>query len=128
VRVPDYLETPAVVVDPERLERNLTRMADAAAAAGVALRPHAKTHKCLEIGRLQLSHGAIGLTVATLAEAEAFAAAGCPSVFVAFRCGPLPATAPNGSRPYGRAPTCGSVSTAPRRRARWPRRRPGAGC
>ena len=94
VRVPDDLETPAVVVDVERLERNLTRMADSAAAAGVALRPHAKSHKCLEIARLQLAHGATGLTVATLAEAEAFAAAGCPSVFVAF-----PLWAASGARP-----------------------------
>jgi D-serine deaminase-like pyridoxal phosphate-dependent protein len=94
VRLPDDLETPAVVVDVERLERNLTRMADSAAAAGVALRPHAKTHKCLEIARLQLAHGATGLTVATLAEAEAFAAAGCPSVFVAF-----PLWAASGTRP-----------------------------
>jgi D-serine deaminase-like pyridoxal phosphate-dependent protein len=55
-----------------------------AAAAGAALRPHAKTHKCLEVGRRQLAHGAVGLTVATLAEAEAFAADGCPSVFIAY--------------------------------------------
>ncbi|MCL2582033.1 MAG: alanine racemase [Streptosporangiales bacterium] len=67
-----------------RIERNIGRMADAAAAARVALRPHAKTHKCAEIARMQLARGAAGLTVATLAEAEAFAAAGCPSVFVAF--------------------------------------------
>lgn len=71
--IPDDLETPAVVVDAERMERNLSRMAAAASAAGVALRPHAKTHKCLPIGRRQLAHGATGLTVATLAEAEAFA-------------------------------------------------------
>lgn len=73
-----------MVVDAERLERNLSRMAASAAAAGVALRPHAKTHKCVEIARMQLAHGAAGLTVATLAEAEAFAAAGCPSVFIAY--------------------------------------------
>lgn len=73
-----------MVVDAERLERNLARMAAAATAAGVALRPHAKTHKCAEIARRQLAHGAAGLTVATLDEAEAFAAAGCPSVFIAY--------------------------------------------
>jgi D-serine deaminase-like pyridoxal phosphate-dependent protein len=84
MRVPEDIETPAVVVDAERLERNLARMAESAAAAGVALRPHAKTHKCAEIARMQLAHGAAGLTVATLAEAEAFAAAGCPSVFIAY--------------------------------------------
>lgn len=82
--VTDDVETPAVVVDLQRLERNLARMAAAAAAAGVALRPHAKTHKCLQVARRQLSGGAIGLTVATLAEAEAFAADGCPGIFIAY--------------------------------------------
>ena len=82
--VPDELETPAVVVDAWRLERNLTRMAAAAGAAGVALRPHAKTHKCLPIAGRQLSLGAVGLTVATLLEAELFASEGCRSVFVAY--------------------------------------------
>ena len=78
------IETPAVVVDTTRLERNLDRLQAAATAAGAALRPHAKTHKCLEIGRRQVAHGAVGLTVATLAEGEAFAADGCPSVFIAY--------------------------------------------
>jgi D-serine deaminase-like pyridoxal phosphate-dependent protein len=82
--VPDDLETPAVVVSAGRVERNLTRMAAAAGAAGVALRPHAKTHKCLPIARRQLSLGAAGLTVATLLEAELFASEGCPSVFIAY--------------------------------------------
>jgi len=84
MQVPDDLETPAVVVDARRLDRNVTRMATAADVAGVALRPHAKTHKSLEIARRQLSAGAIGLTVATLAEAELFAAGACPSVFIAY--------------------------------------------
>ena len=82
--MPSDLETPAVVVDVSRVERNLSRMAAAAAAAGVALRPHAKTHKCVEIAQRQLAHGAAGLTVATLAEAELFASGGCPSVFIAY--------------------------------------------
>jgi D-serine deaminase-like pyridoxal phosphate-dependent protein len=84
VLVPEDLETPAVVVDGQRVERNLSRMAAAADLAGVALRPHAKTHKCLPIARRQLSGGAVGLTVATLPEAELFAADGCPSVFIAY--------------------------------------------
>jgi D-serine deaminase-like pyridoxal phosphate-dependent protein len=84
MQVLDDLETPAVVVDLRRLERNLARMAAAADVAGVALRPHAKTHKCPQIARRQLSAGAVGLTVATLAEAEVFAADGCPGVFIAY--------------------------------------------
>jgi len=71
-------------VSAERLDRNLTRMAAAAGVAGVALRPHAKTHKCLQIARRQLALGAIGLTVATLLEAEVFASEGCPSMFIAY--------------------------------------------
>lgn len=82
--MPDNLETPCAVVDADRLDRNLATMAAAATAAGVALRPHAKTHKCAEIARRQLTQGAAGLTVATLAEAEAFAAAGCHSIFIAY--------------------------------------------
>lgn len=82
--MPWDIETPAVVVDTTRLERNLQRMQATAEAGGAVLRPHAKTHKCLDIGRRQLTHGAAGLTVATLAEAEAFAADGCPSVFIAY--------------------------------------------
>jgi D-serine deaminase-like pyridoxal phosphate-dependent protein len=74
-----------MAVDTGRLERNLSRMAAAAAGAGVALRPHAKTRKCLPTARRQLAHDAVGLTVATIAEAEAeaLAADGCPSVFIA---------------------------------------------
>lgn len=55
------IETPAVVVDTTRLERNLDRMQAGAAASGAVLRPHAKTHKCLEVGRRQLAHGAAGI-------------------------------------------------------------------
>jgi D-serine deaminase-like pyridoxal phosphate-dependent protein len=84
VLIPDDLETPCAVVDLGKLDRNLSKMASEAAAAGVALRPHAKTHKCLEIAGRQLALGAAGLTVATLAEAEAFAAAGCDSIFIAY--------------------------------------------
>ena len=73
-----------MVVDAEQVERNIARMAAASSHAGVALRPHAKTHKCLPIARRQLFHGAVGLTVATLAEAELFARDGCPSVFIAY--------------------------------------------
>jgi D-serine deaminase-like pyridoxal phosphate-dependent protein len=68
--------TPAAVLDLDVLERNVAAMAAKARALGVALRPHAKTHKCVEVARLQKAHGAAGLTVATLAEARAFADAG----------------------------------------------------
>jgi len=83
-RLLEALATPAVVVDLDVLERNIARMAAHAREAGVHLRPHAKTHKCPEIGRLQRAAGAWGLTVAKVGEAEVFADAGFDDLFVAF--------------------------------------------
>lgn len=76
--------TPFLSVDLERMQANIARTADAATARGIALRPHAKTHKCIEIARMQLAAGAIGLTVATVGEAEVFAAAGLDDLFIAY--------------------------------------------
>ena len=75
--------TPHVRIDPEVLERNVTAMQQAASGSGLALRPHAKTHKSLEVARLQLAAGAVGLTVATVAEAEVFAEV-CDDLFIAY--------------------------------------------
>ena len=80
----DDLDTPAVVVDLARLERNVLAMANAATAANVRLRPHAKTHKSPDVARLQLACGANGLTVAKVGEAEAFADEGIDDFFVAY--------------------------------------------
>jgi D-serine deaminase-like pyridoxal phosphate-dependent protein len=79
----ESLSTPAVVVDLDVLERNIARMARRAREAGVRLRPHAKTHKCPEIARLQRVAGAWGLSVAKVGEAEVFADAGFDDLFVA---------------------------------------------
>ena len=87
VTAPSRLEdlpTPAAVVDLDVLERNLDRMQARAEALGVALRPHAKTHKCVEIARLQLERGARGVTVSTLEEARAFADHGITDLTWAF--------------------------------------------
>ncbi len=70
------LPTPCALVDLAVLERNTARMAQRARDLGVALRPHVKTHKCPEIARLQVRGHCGGITVSTLAEARAFAAAG----------------------------------------------------
>lgn len=78
------LETPALLLYLDVVERNLAAMARRAEALGVRLRPHAKTHKCVELGRLQLEHGARGLAVATLVEAEVFARAGFSDLTWAF--------------------------------------------
>src|SRR2546422_2870929 len=64
------VETPALLLHLDVAERNIAHMAARARQLGVALRPHAKTHKCVEVGRLQLAQGARGLTVSTLVEAE----------------------------------------------------------
>lgn len=76
--------TPAFVVDRRKLIRNVAEMAARAEAAGVALYPHAKTHKCVEIADLQRVHGAAGLTVATVREAETFVDAGHDNILVAY--------------------------------------------
>lgn len=78
------VETPALLLYHDVMERNLKHMAERARKLGVALRPHIKTHKCLELGRRQLAHGAKGVTVSTLFEAEAFARGGFTDLTWAF--------------------------------------------
>lgn len=70
------LDTPALCVDLDRLERNITTMQRRLAGNGIAARPHAKTHKCAAIARLQIAAGAIGICTAKLSEAEALFAEG----------------------------------------------------
>ena len=70
------VETPAPVVDLDRLERNLARWQRRCDELGLDCRPHIKTHKCVEIARRQLELGAAGLTCQTIGEAETMAAAG----------------------------------------------------
>ncbi len=78
------LETPAVLIDLDRLEKNVARMSARAREGGVALRPHAKTHKIPEIGWMQMRAGATGLSFAKTSEAEVFAKHGFPDLFVAY--------------------------------------------
>ena len=78
------VETPALLLHHDVMERNLAQMAARAKRLGVALRPHIKTHKCLELGRAQVAHGAKGVTVSTLFEAEAFARGGFTDLTWAF--------------------------------------------
>ena len=89
------LDTPAVVIDVDRMTAAIEGMASIMAGRGVALRPHAKTHKSLEVGRRQLAAGARGLTVGTLGEAEVFAAGGIGDLFLAY---PLSARGPRAAR------------------------------
>lgn len=78
------LDTPALLIDLEIMERNLRRAADYARASGLRLRPHTKTHKVPAIGRKQLDSGAVGLTVAKVGEAEVMLNAEPPDLLVAY--------------------------------------------
>lgn len=78
------LDTPAVLIDLDRLEQNVARMAGRARSAGVLLRPHCKTHKLPEVARLQLRAGAAGITLAKVGEAEVFAEHGFDDIFLAY--------------------------------------------
>ena len=78
------LPTPALLLDLDRLERNLEWMANRAKELGVSLRPHIKTHKCIEIAQRQRDLGATGITVSTLYEARVFADHGFQDITWAF--------------------------------------------
>ena len=76
------IQTPVLVIAVAALEANIARMAMAAQRAGVALRPHAKTHKSPDIARMQLQAGAIGIACATLLEAEELSRAGIGNLLI----------------------------------------------
>ena len=78
----DEIPTPALVLDLDRFERNIARMADHVRRAGKALRPHAKTHRCPEIARRQVAAGALGVACAKLGEAEVMARAGIRGLLI----------------------------------------------
>ena len=83
MRVSD-IDTPALLVDLDAMERNLRRVADYTQRHGLRLRPHTKTHKSPRIGRRQLDLGAAGLTVAKVGEAEVMLDAAPPDMLVAY--------------------------------------------
>lgn len=74
--------TPALLVDIDILDRNIAAMRDGAAALGVKLRPHAKAHKCVEIAQRIMEAGAIGISCATIGEAETMALGGIGGILV----------------------------------------------
>jgi D-serine deaminase-like pyridoxal phosphate-dependent protein len=78
------LDTPALIIDVDRMERNLRRAADYARAHNLRLRPHTKTHKSPALARLQLALGAVGLTVAKTSEAEVMMRASPPDLLIAY--------------------------------------------
>lgn len=78
----DRVDTPALLVDLDVLEANIARMQALATGHGLRLRPHAKTHKSADIGRLQVAAGAVGLCCQKVSEAEAMVAGGIGDVLV----------------------------------------------
>ena len=74
--------TPALLVDIDILDRNIALMRDRAAALGLKLRPHAKAHKCVEIAQRIMTAGAIGISCATIGEAEAMALGGIEGILL----------------------------------------------
>lgn len=74
------LPTPCLLVDQAIFEQNLRTMAAHSRATGLKIRPHVKIHKCVEIAKRQIAQGAIGLTTATIAEAELMSGAGFRTV------------------------------------------------
>src|SRR5215475_10777137 len=76
------LPTPALLLDLDRFERNVQKMAAHVKAVGKKLRPHAKTHKCPEIARRQVAAGAVGVCVAKVRAAEVMAAAGLRNLLI----------------------------------------------
>jgi 3-hydroxy-D-aspartate aldolase len=83
------LNTPVLVLDTDALDRNIAAMAALVSAHGVALRPHAKTHKSVDIGKHQIAAGAVGLCCAKIGEAEVMADGGIAGLLIT-----SPVTAP----------------------------------
>ena len=78
----DEIPTPALLLDLDRFERNIAKMAASIAAAGKKLRPHSKTHKCPEIARRQIAAGAVGICCAKVGEADVMAEAGIRNILI----------------------------------------------
>ena len=77
------IRTPALLIDMAAMESNLKKMAAFFAHGPTQLRPHYKNHKCVALARRQIAHGAIGITCATLGEAEVLAGSGIQGILVA---------------------------------------------
>ena len=82
------LNTPAALIDIERMNRNIERMQQRMNALGVSFRPHVKTTKCEQVVRAQVDAGARGITVSTLKEAEQFFASGIRDIVYAVGMAP----------------------------------------
>ena len=98
----ERVDTPAPIVLVDVMQRNIERMQEFATEHNLDLRPHVKTHKCLEIGRRQVEAGAVGITAGNVGEAEVFAKAGFDDIFIAY---PIWPAGTKGARIRGLAET-----------------------
>ena len=103
------LDTPALCVDLDTMEKNIATMQAALKKVGLPSRPHSKTHKCAAIAKYQLSTGSIGICCAKLSEAEAMVAHGVDKILM---------TTSNPSKNKSRTPA--TWRPPPKRRAWWP--------
>jgi len=76
------VDTPALVIDLDAMDRNLARMAAFAQEHGLRLRPHAKMHKSAELALMQMAHGAVGVCVQKTDEALALAHGGVNNIYI----------------------------------------------
>jgi D-serine deaminase-like pyridoxal phosphate-dependent protein len=81
----DEIETPALLVDLDIMERNMDKIMEFLSQGTVGLRPHAKTHKTAPIARMQIEKGAVGITCATVGEAEVLVDGGIKDVLITNR-------------------------------------------
>jgi D-serine deaminase-like pyridoxal phosphate-dependent protein len=80
----EQLETPLLIVDLDRVERNIVSMQAYCSEHGIAFRPHTKTHKLPQVARMQVDAGAVGITCQKLGEAEVMADAGFDDIMVSY--------------------------------------------
>lgn len=78
------LPTPSLIVDLDKMERNITSWQDEVAKYDCTLRPHIKTHKIPDIAKMQIATGSPGITSAKVSEAEVFANAGISDIYIAY--------------------------------------------
>src|SRR5467141_1101628 len=78
----DEIDTPALVLELDAFERNLRTLTESVKGRPLRVRPHAKTHKCPEIAKRQIAHGAVGVCCQKVSEAEALVEGGIADILV----------------------------------------------
>src|SRR5699024_1326637 len=84
MRAPEGIETPAMFLDLDVVEENIARMQRAIDRTGSVMRPHVKTHKSVQLSRMQLEAGSVVIIASSAGEAEVFSDAGVADIFIGF--------------------------------------------